>query len=1247
MANQRVRKNFLKGSLSQAIDANVQTLESSAFVNLPVITASQRMFITLDPGRDAGEPEIVDITFHTNGSTGVTCIRGVQGSSAREHVAGTLWKAAATAEDFNATSKLEVVGTDSASALLVEGKPTISSTSDYSALQVLSSPKLGNSGSGGPSSPGVSPTINTNTLYLISSSQPSTIAPYIVRGLLISANGLVGDSGSILTNPIVYGGEIKISPNSATRITNSVGLYINNDGAVGGIDNMTAILINNLSGTEKWGLQVGQYLNQFQGQVVIGGVTIDTKPNSFASLDLQHTDKAFIVNRLTTSQRETLTPTNGMIIYNTTNRSIESYVNGAWVSLIDFGKKEWRLDSPSLPVKFTITYDGTVPSSASDAAWDALWALVQNGDSIILPAGATIRFDTPKFIDKQAVNLLSTQEGPWQPMRNVQTLDIGRFVAGADMPFLFCFDGPQSDSERGYNHVKNIAFDGLGRCKDVVVWNNRESSMVNCTVMGLKHGKDLTLQLLSTGIRVGVDDSSIPTNSTTDVGISVNNSTFTLPSNFTFDSTPLKAKTGSINDIFSIVTGTKVKFLRVPTLPQTGTGFTAVNTKNDYFIRRISDTTFSIHNTRENAVSNTSPYTPTFISIAGSVNSITTGSGNSVVNFTSNNSIPSTSNSLIGLSVKVTSGSTSVTATITANNQSSITVSGANTFNNLSTPLTYEVVMGQTVQSTFAISKSGTAQDVDIESCRVRGETTTAYPSPNNIDAHTVFSCGIMIYKSADCSIKNNTKTLRVTVGTWISAATCRYIDNHPFSGGMGRENFGSTTGYPGDGLTFGGVSNPAVGYADLIVSGQTHIISNNYFDNPGSANENSSEEGYSTSSSLTELGQAGAHIILDGRESWVRGTVIANNMFNNGDGGSDCKPAIRVRNSSGRVMNVRITNNIFRSMSDLLNYDNGVSGLATSGRVRYTTNNQTFTFYSSSSSNAPLSKHGLKQLQPIEFDAVPQDSGVSTNTVYYVKRASNNLNLNTFQIFASRDSTTPVNIANNDYSSGWQISGKRTSIFQGLIVADTWTNFTGIAVEGNTAQWIWDPRYAPNTGSGWTNPFHPYVDLSDPTSRPLPDISRNNIFMPGTDIDSPGTADSNRIFDTPSTRISLISGSTLSTSSAITPTFLEYQQWCRTNIDLSFAKEVRVIGYIFEAESGAWLSVRYSTNLGASWSMLGSSSTDVNISCQSTGVITSNWIPIATAARTASTLISFGFIGSGSPGSPTCQFNNVYLEYR
>jgi len=65
------------------------------------------------------------------------------------------------------------------------------------------------------------------------------------------------------------------------------------------------------------------------GNVGIGTAT----PVTSAAVDISSTTGALVVPRMTTTQRNALTATNGMILYNTTDNQMQARVNGAWVAL--------------------------------------------------------------------------------------------------------------------------------------------------------------------------------------------------------------------------------------------------------------------------------------------------------------------------------------------------------------------------------------------------------------------------------------------------------------------------------------------------------------------------------------------------------------------------------------------------------------------------------------------------------------------------------------------------------------------------------------------------------------------------------------------------------------------------------------------------------------------------------------------------------------------------------------------------
>ena len=64
-------------------------------------------------------------------------------------------------------------------------------------------------------------------------------------------------------------------------------------------------------------------------KVGIGTNSVD----SGATLEVDGTTGGVLFPRLTTTQRDALTPTNGLMIYNTTTSKFQGYAGGAWVDL--------------------------------------------------------------------------------------------------------------------------------------------------------------------------------------------------------------------------------------------------------------------------------------------------------------------------------------------------------------------------------------------------------------------------------------------------------------------------------------------------------------------------------------------------------------------------------------------------------------------------------------------------------------------------------------------------------------------------------------------------------------------------------------------------------------------------------------------------------------------------------------------------------------------------------------------------
>ena len=91
----------------------------------------------------------------------------------------------------------------------------------------------------------------------------------------------------------------------------------------------------------------------------------DTTPATSALLELSSTTAALLVSRMTTTQRNALTASNGMIIYNTTTTQLEAYENGAWGA---FGGGTGDFSGPASSTDEAIVrFDGTGGKTGQDS----------------------------------------------------------------------------------------------------------------------------------------------------------------------------------------------------------------------------------------------------------------------------------------------------------------------------------------------------------------------------------------------------------------------------------------------------------------------------------------------------------------------------------------------------------------------------------------------------------------------------------------------------------------------------------------------------------------------------------------------------------------------------------------------------------------------------------------------------------------------------------------------------------------
>lgn len=123
----------------------------------------------------------------------------------------------------------------------------------------------------------------------------------------------------------VYGAHVTVDPTGATAC---YGIYVSS--VTGAATSAFGLRILSVSGaTDNWGLYIdGGDKNYFAADVGIGGT-----PVTSALLTLTSTTGALLLTRMTTTQRNALTATNGMVIYNTTTGQVEAYTGGSWSAL--------------------------------------------------------------------------------------------------------------------------------------------------------------------------------------------------------------------------------------------------------------------------------------------------------------------------------------------------------------------------------------------------------------------------------------------------------------------------------------------------------------------------------------------------------------------------------------------------------------------------------------------------------------------------------------------------------------------------------------------------------------------------------------------------------------------------------------------------------------------------------------------------------------------------------------------------
>lgn len=324
----RLRFENVAGTLTSDLEAGSGTFSHPNLARMGAVAAPDIAAITIIKA-DGTEHEVVHVTAHALGATTASIQRAKEGTSNVAFNAGDIWTHGPTGEDFAELGTQVKVTADteppefveSHATLVADYRPSILVDGDqHDAVFIYCRPSLDQTAgrlsglriSGAPA--GTQPPDEQVGLYLHWDSAVGITTP-----LCIGVLNHVGVVGGVITEARAFVAEVQ---QILGTVTKGVAFYL--------ADGKNAA-------TDPWALQLGDYKSQHRGQLAVGGATVDTVPATSASIDLQHTDKALILNRVTTTQRNALTAVEGMVVYNTTTDQVEGYIDSAWRPLVDTG----------------------------------------------------------------------------------------------------------------------------------------------------------------------------------------------------------------------------------------------------------------------------------------------------------------------------------------------------------------------------------------------------------------------------------------------------------------------------------------------------------------------------------------------------------------------------------------------------------------------------------------------------------------------------------------------------------------------------------------------------------------------------------------------------------------------------------------------------------------------------------------------------------------------------------------------
>ena len=155
--------------------------------------------------------------------------------------------------------------------------------------------------------------------------------------------------------------------------------------------------------------------------VSFGQVKIGDNPNIIdvnSILELESSDKVFVVTRITNAQMNAISPLNGAIVYNIDEACLFQYTNDSWRSLCKYLRA--TATPPGSPVIGDVWFDNSDPLNVLIHTWNgSSWIPINsNGSTVTVQNGISATGNTielggtlikPTIIETDGVNTLAVQ----------------------------------------------------------------------------------------------------------------------------------------------------------------------------------------------------------------------------------------------------------------------------------------------------------------------------------------------------------------------------------------------------------------------------------------------------------------------------------------------------------------------------------------------------------------------------------------------------------------------------------------------------------------------------------------------------------------------------------------------------------------------------------------------------------------------------------------------------------------------